>query len=191
MPVKRFTGVQPYDVASNSLVIPHLFPSNATDTAAYWKGYNWTNAIQAGMTAVGQTFSRQLGWANTEMFWLQNHMVAPKEKALKCASCHVPEGRLDFAALGYAPDRAAKLQTLVAFDIAMEATDTGPVLRWQGVPGYRYTVQSTIAPAEASAWAAESTGVFVPQATGELVWAEGAAQATDAKFYRVLRAVIP
>ncbi len=191
LPVKRFTGVQPYDMASNSLVIPHLFPLNANDTNAYWKGYNWTNAIHAGMAAVGKTFSGQLGWANTEMFWFQNHMVAPKEKALKCASCHVPEGRLDFAALGYEPDRAAKLQTLVAFDIAMHATESGPALRWLGVPGYRYTVQSTSALSDANGWADEPGGVFVPQAAGEVLWTDEVVHVAGPKFYRVRRTVTP
>ncbi len=112
MPVKRFTAVQPYDVVSNKLVIPHLFPLNANDTNAYWKGYDWTNAINAGMAAVGQTFSGQMGWVNTEMFWIQNHMVAPKEQALTCLDCHAVDGRIPFAQLGYESSRVARLQNL-------------------------------------------------------------------------------
>lgn len=112
IPVKRFTAVQPYDAVSNSLVIPHLFALNANDTNAYWKGYNWTNAIHAGMAAVGKTFSGQLGWASSEMFWVQNHMVAPKEQALTCLDCHSPTGRIPFAALGYESNRVARLQNL-------------------------------------------------------------------------------
>ncbi len=112
MPVKRFTAVQPYDAGKNVLVIPHLFPTNATDTAAYWKGYNWTNAINAGMASVGQTFSGQMGWVNTEMYWVENHMVAPKEEALTCLDCHSPNGRIPFAKLGYAANRVAQLTNL-------------------------------------------------------------------------------
>ncbi len=114
IPVKRFTAVQPYDAAQDTLVVPHLFALNANDTNAYWKGYNWTNAITAGMTAVDEIFSGQLGWVETEMFWVQNHMVAPKEKALRCADCHNPDGRIPFAELGYAPERVARLQDLDA-----------------------------------------------------------------------------
>jgi octaheme c-type cytochrome (tetrathionate reductase family) len=112
IPVKRFTAVQPYDAVSNTLVIPHLFALNANDTNAYWKGYNWTNAINAGMSAVGQTFSGQLGWVNTEMYWVQNHMVAPKEDALTCIDCHADNGRIPFAQLGYESNRVARLQNL-------------------------------------------------------------------------------
>ena len=112
VPVKHFTAVQPYDAASNKLVIPHLFPLNPNDTNAYWKGYNWTNAIAAGMSAAGLTFSGQVGWARTEMYWVQNHMVAPKEQALTCINCHTNNGRLNFAALGYEPERVARLTDL-------------------------------------------------------------------------------
>jgi octaheme c-type cytochrome (tetrathionate reductase family) len=112
IPVKRFTAVQPYDVVSNALVIPHLFALNANDTNAYWKGYNWTNAIHAGMAAVGKTFSGQLGWVNTEMLWVENHMVAPKEQALTCTDCHAKNGRIPFAQLGYESNRVARLQDL-------------------------------------------------------------------------------
>lgn len=112
MPVKRFTAVQPYDAGSNTLVVPHLFPLTAGDTNAYWKGYNWTNAIGAGMAAVGRTFSGQMGWVQTEMYWVQNHMVAPKEEALTCIDCHRANGRIPFAKLGYEPDRVALLTNL-------------------------------------------------------------------------------
>jgi len=184
--VKRFTAVQPYDVVSNALVIPHLFPLNANDTNAYWKGYNWTNAINAGMAAVGKTFSGQLGWANTEMFWIQNHMVAPKEKALVCKDCHAPGGRLQFAALGYDINRTAKLQTLVAFDIRLETQPQGARLSWLGVPGYRYQVQSCTDLTSGS-WSGELTGVFVPNTATNLTWAEGVGGAATGKFFRVLR----
>ncbi len=112
IPVKHFTAVQPYDAGSNTLAVPHLFPLNANDTDAYWKGYNWTNALVAGMSAAGRTFSGKLGWAQTEMFWVQNHMVAPKEKALTCRDCHSPNGRIPFAKLGYETNRVARLQNL-------------------------------------------------------------------------------
>jgi len=109
-PVKRFTGTQPYDAGLKTLAVPHLFPKNTNDTDAYWKSFDWNKALTAGMAAVGKTYSGQLGYIATEMLWVQNHMVAPKEKALKCSQCHTEQGgRLDFAALGYSPERVAKL----------------------------------------------------------------------------------
>ncbi len=109
-PVKRFTGKQPYDAGSKTLAVPHLFARNTNDADAYWKSYDWNRALTAGMAAVGKTYSGQMGFVSTEMFWVQNHMVAPKEKALKCAECHTAQGgRLDFAALGYAPAQVARL----------------------------------------------------------------------------------
>ena len=44
------------------------------------------------------------GFAETTMYWPQTHMVAPKERALQCQSCHAEGGRMDWAALGYDGD---------------------------------------------------------------------------------------
>jgi hypothetical protein len=108
-PFKRFTGVQPYDAGNNTMVVPHLFPSGPDDASAYWKVYDWDKAVTAGMEYAGADYSGNLGWIDTEMFWVQNHMVAPKENALQCQDCHSENGRLDWQALGYSPDRAAVL----------------------------------------------------------------------------------
>jgi octaheme c-type cytochrome (tetrathionate reductase family) len=191
MPVKRFTGVQPYDPVNEILVVPHLFPSGPTDTDAYWKGYNWTNAITAGMSAVGRSFSGQVGWANTEMFWIQNHMVAPKEHALVCADCHMPGGRLDFIGLGYETNRAARLSTLVGFDINLDVQAAGRKVKWLGAPGYRYRIQSCADMSDPSGWVDEADGEFIPTTAGELVWLDGSTGLGDAKFYRVVRSVQP
>ncbi len=111
-PVKRFAAVQPYDAGLGRLVVPNLFPNNASDSNAYWKAFNWTNAIASGMAYVGRPFSGQVGWVQSEMYWIQNHMVAPKERALGCGECHTASGgRLDFAALGYESNRVAFLQS--------------------------------------------------------------------------------
>ena len=110
-PVKRFTGVQGYDPNTNKMLVPNLFPNNADDTSAYWKGWDWNAAFAAGMEYVGQEYSGEYDWIETEMFWIQNHMVAPKENALTCESCHAADGRLDFEALGYEAERAAILMT--------------------------------------------------------------------------------
>ncbi len=120
-PVKRFTGVQPYDAGLKTLAVPHLFPRNTNDFDAYWKTYDWNKALTAGMAYMGKPYSGQFGYVKTEMMWVQNHMVAPKEKALQCAQCHVQEGgRLDFAALGYSAEKVAKLT-----DAALTKDHTG------------------------------------------------------------------
>jgi cell division septation protein DedD len=110
-PVKHFTGIQGYDPNTNVVLVPNLFPNNADDTDAYWKGWDWNNAYASGMAYVGLEYSGEYDWVETEMYWIQNHMVAPKEKALACESCHAAEGRLDFEALGYEAERAAILIT--------------------------------------------------------------------------------
>lgn len=112
LPTKRFTGKQPYDPASKVIVVPNLFPNDASDTNAYWRGFNWTNAVASGMAYIDRPFSGDIGWVETEWFWVENHMVAPKEKALSCAQCHTESGgRLDYAALGYSESQTAFLQS--------------------------------------------------------------------------------
>ncbi|MFN2283248.1 MAG: tetrathionate reductase family octaheme c-type cytochrome, partial [Anaerolineae bacterium] len=111
-PFKRFTGTQPYDVVNKVLVVPNLFPNNAEDTDAFWRSWDWEKAIISGMAYAGADYSGRFAWVDTEMFWVQNHMVAPKEEALQCQSCHSADGRLDFVALGYDPMRAALLKQL-------------------------------------------------------------------------------
>ena len=53
-----------------------------------------------------------MGWVNTEMFWMQNHMVAPKEQALTCTDCHAVGGRSRLRNSVTNPDRVARLQNL-------------------------------------------------------------------------------
>jgi octaheme c-type cytochrome (tetrathionate reductase family) len=101
-PVKRFRGVQPYDVANKTLVVPHLF---GKDDAAYWKSYDWGKAIKVGMQSVGADYSGQLGFVESEMLWPITHMVAPAAQALGCADCHATDGRLAGLPGVYMPGR--------------------------------------------------------------------------------------
>ncbi|MGE0157523.1 MAG: cytochrome C, partial [Geobacter sp.] len=48
--------------------------------------------------------SGKYGFVETSMVWSVNHMVVPKDKALKCNDCHGEKGRLDWKALGYKGD---------------------------------------------------------------------------------------
>lgn len=106
-PVKHFRGKQPYDKVNSTLVVPHLF---GKDDAAYWGNFDWGKAIQFGMDYVGEPYSGEYDFVETEMFWPITHMVAPADQALTCNDCHTTkDGRLDFAALGYSEDDVHRL----------------------------------------------------------------------------------
>ena len=110
-PVKRFKGIQPYDSVNKTFVIPHLF---GKDKAAYWKSYDWGEAIKAGMAANEAPYSGEYAFVNTEMLWPQAHMVAPAEQAVPCESCHSRDGRLKDLGGLYIPgrDRSAPLDMI-------------------------------------------------------------------------------
>lgn len=98
-PFKVMRGRQIYDAVNNYLIIPKLFGENG-----YWKAYDWNLASQLGMQEIHLDYSGQYGFVETAMYWPINHMVAPKESALKCGACHVKEGRMDWSSLGYTGD---------------------------------------------------------------------------------------
>ncbi|MBN2800491.1 MAG: tetrathionate reductase family octaheme c-type cytochrome [Deltaproteobacteria bacterium] len=91
-PFKVHHGTQPYDKVANVLIAPKLF--GKPGSGAYWKDYDWNAAAAAGMKLTGHEFSGELGWVESDMYWDQNHMVAPREDALDCADCHAENGRL-------------------------------------------------------------------------------------------------
>jgi len=68
-----------------------------------------TAAVNAGVAASGQPYSGAWAPYTESMVFDINHQVAPKGEALRCQDCHQPGGRLNFLALGYAPDRAQQL----------------------------------------------------------------------------------
>lgn len=90
-PVKTFHGRQPYDTQHMTLLIPH---TAIPDDTAFWYNFDWAKALQAGADASGLPYSGQFDFVDTSMLWPITHMVAPKEKALDCAQCHAPAGRL-------------------------------------------------------------------------------------------------
>ncbi|HQR44855.1 MAG TPA: tetrathionate reductase family octaheme c-type cytochrome [Thermoanaerobaculia bacterium] len=98
-PFKIMKGKQPYDSGNRTVAAVNLFGPEG-----YWSKYDWNLAISNGMAAAGQPYSGKFGWIETSMVWPVNHMVAPKEAALKCADCHSGKGRLDWKALGYPGD---------------------------------------------------------------------------------------
>ncbi len=96
-PFKVMAGKQPYDSKNNYLVTPQIF-------GGYWKHMDWQKAITDGMAASGLPYSGSYGFVETRMYWRINHMVTPKEQALKCTDCHSDKGRLNWKELGYKGD---------------------------------------------------------------------------------------
>jgi octaheme c-type cytochrome (tetrathionate reductase family) len=103
-PFKVMRGKQIYDSKNNYLIVPKLFGEGG-----YWKTFDWNLASENGMKEIELAYSGEYGFIETEMHWPINHMVAPKEKALKCTNCHGKNGdRLDWEALGYDGDAMVK-----------------------------------------------------------------------------------
>lgn len=87
IPVKVHRGDQIYDTKYKTLIQPKLYSPNVGDSA-YWSDFDWQTAATAGMKQIGLPYSGEYGFAETEMYWPINHMVAPKENSLACAECH-------------------------------------------------------------------------------------------------------
>ena len=98
-PFKNHKGKQPYDKQNNYFTTVHLFGKGG-----YWKTFDWTKSIAAGMKSSGVPFSGEYSFAETIMYWPINHMVSPAEQALSCLDCHGDKGRMDWKALGYSDD---------------------------------------------------------------------------------------
>lgn len=89
-PMKVHRGKQPYDKGNSTFVVPKLFGKKGT--GAYWAEFDWDKSITTGMQYVGQPYSGEYGFVETEMYWPITHMIAPKEDAVACAECHTREG---------------------------------------------------------------------------------------------------
>jgi hypothetical protein len=103
-PVKTLRGKQPIDAEKATLVSARLFGKTKD---AFWKAYDWTASIDAGMKAAGRDFSRKVGFVETEMRIPVNHMVAPAEDALSCVDCHNRNGRMANVPGIFMPGRGA------------------------------------------------------------------------------------
>jgi len=101
-PMKVMRGKQPFDPVNQTLVMPH---TAGNDDIGYWKNYDWEKAIADGMQNMGAPFSGKVDFIQTEMFWPITHMVAPKENALDCESCHSDNSRLQNVKGIYMPGR--------------------------------------------------------------------------------------
>ncbi|WP_039960356.1 tetrathionate reductase family octaheme c-type cytochrome [endosymbiont of Riftia pachyptila] len=99
-PFKRMHTTQPYDKGNNTLVYMHLW---GNDEDALWGNYDFGKAIEAGMKKNGIPYSGEWGFVETYSYWPINHMVAPKNDALDCSSCHADDGRLNHLKGFYMP----------------------------------------------------------------------------------------
>jgi len=104
-PFKIMHTVQPYDSGNNTLVYMHLWGRSADDKDAYWGNYNMARAIEVGMKENKRPYSGKFGFIRTDSYWPINHMVAPKQEALKCGECHSQKSRLAGISGVYMPGR--------------------------------------------------------------------------------------
>ncbi len=91
VPVKVHRAKQIYDTKNRTLIQPKLYSATPGD-GGYWGDFDWNAAAAAGMKEVGLPYSGSYAFAETEMNWPLNHMVAPKEKSVSCEECHAREG---------------------------------------------------------------------------------------------------
>jgi hypothetical protein len=66
-------------------------------------------AASDGARQAGQAYSGQWRGKREDLLLLENHGVAGRDQALRCAACHGPSGLLPFEELGYGSDRAKAL----------------------------------------------------------------------------------
>ncbi len=101
-PFKVMRTNQPYDKGNNTLVYMHLW---GNDDASFWGNFDFSKAIQKGMEKNGRPYSGEYGFIKTQSFWPITHMVAPKQDAVKCDSCHSKDSRLKNIKGVYLPAR--------------------------------------------------------------------------------------
>jgi octaheme c-type cytochrome (tetrathionate reductase family) len=101
-PFKVMRTNQPYDKGNNTLVYMHLW---GNDDTSFWGNFDFSKAIQKGMEKNGRPYSGEYGFIKTQSFWPITHMVAPKQDAVKCDSCHSKDSRLKNIKGVYLPAR--------------------------------------------------------------------------------------
>lgn len=87
VPVKVMRTKQPFDPVNNKLLSPKLYDKDY-GKGAFWKDFDWNSSINAGMEYLNLPWSGKYDFVETEMYWMLNHMVSPKEKSLQCVDCH-------------------------------------------------------------------------------------------------------
>jgi hypothetical protein len=102
---KRHLATQPVDSKSGALLPLKI--------GKFFMTGEIQDAVETGATLVNGQYNGH-GFADTERYMGLFHEVAPKEQALSCSSCHDGGSRLDFAALGYAPNSTRNGKPLCA-----------------------------------------------------------------------------
>jgi octaheme c-type cytochrome (tetrathionate reductase family) len=101
-PFKEMKGRQPYDKVNLNLLKPHVF---GKDDSAFWGNFNWDKALAFAMKDEGVPYSGQFAFVDSVYYWPITHMVAPKDKALRCSECHARESRMAGIEGVYIPGR--------------------------------------------------------------------------------------
>ena len=103
-PFKLFKGTAPVDAETGQPIPLKL--------SVFYKTGDLEAAIKIGARDAGLDYSGD--WqAKTMAAPLQlSHGILPQEEALTCVDCHTPDGRLDFAALGYSQEDAETLASI-------------------------------------------------------------------------------
>ena len=106
MPFKVHRAKSPYDKVNKTMVMPHLFPFNKKDKTAFWKGFDWQKAIEAGMKYAGQKYSGEYGFVENRLCLPVHPTWWPRAKnALQCVQCHSKSSRLGNLTGFYMPGR--------------------------------------------------------------------------------------
>ena len=105
-PFKAFTGIIPVDAKSGK-------PLPLKLGIFFTKG-DLEQAIAVGAKQAGVDYSGKWEKKKVTIYLQISHGIVGKDDALKCNDCHVPEGRMDFAALGYNDEEVAELTALSA-----------------------------------------------------------------------------
>ena len=107
-PFKLFRATAPVDAASGKPIPLKL--------GVFYKTGDLEKAIAVGARESGMAYSGS--WqAKTFQVPLQlSHGILPADEAITCNECHIPEGLLDFTALGYEEEQVSLLTSLSAPD---------------------------------------------------------------------------
>jgi hypothetical protein len=146
-PWKRITTYVAADASSGALL-----PMKA---GVYSIKGDLSAAVTTGGQQSGTPYSGSWTKVADELTFGVQHQVAPKDQALHCNNCHVVQGgRLDFAALGYSAETAARLKGF--FDrvqfLSSRRKAGAMNLRWSATPGHAYQLQVATDLGSSASW---------------------------------------
>ena len=103
-PFKKFDAIVPADATTGEPIPLKLQP--------FYADGNLDGAIAMGASESGMDYSGN--WEPKEVSTLLqiSHGVVDKDNARQCQDCHVPDGLIDFAELGYTADEVEYLTTI-------------------------------------------------------------------------------